>query len=814
MLFTRHFLCGLIVSISLTSLLAAEAPRLLDPRLQLEMIAEQPDIVTPIGIAFAPNGDLLVIESHTHHRQSDYQGPPKDRIRRFSDTNGDGKFDTWSTFYEGTEATMSLRTASDGSIYVATRMEVFRLRDTDGDLVADQRDEIARLETAERYPHDGLSGLAFGPDGLLYFGLGENLGKPYTITGSDGTKLAGEGEGGTIYHCQMDGSQLQRMATGVWNPFGMVFDPEGRLFMVDNDPDSRPPCRLLQIVPGGDYGYQFRYGRTGVHPLQAWNGELPGTLPMVAGTGEAPSGIVWYEGELWGTSWGDHRIETFRLGHNGAGVQATAQTIVQGDHNFRPVDFAIAPDGSLYFTDWVDRSYPVHGKGRIWRLSWKEQPAASASLPLSTAEQQAAKLRTSSPALDKLDAEDPFLRQAAVYGLSQQTERLQEIDLNANTTGSQRAGILEAMRWADERQYLIDRPEMLKQALNDPADEVRIFAMRWIADLKQTDYLPLLKERLKSHAPTTRELPVLLSAIAWLDSGSVGGGKDIVQQRLLVDIITDETQTPQLRTIALRLIEPRSEQLKSEQLRQMVDSSHPELAQQAMRTLYLRGGEFAEKVAADVALDRSRDATLRAWGIVGLSDHADQHQETLKQLAKDPSPVVRQEAERTLRTETIANPLPPQDTDSWLKQIQGTPDVAAGSRTFFSSKGGYCVRCHRFNGNGADIGPDLTFIGQRITKQRLLESILQPGNEIAPMYVPKIVLTDDGRVHVGYPITVAGINERRLFVDTNGQQFELDPSTIEEERDSEKSIMPEGFQQILSPTEMRDLIGFLLATPE
>ena len=82
------------------------------------------------------------------------------------------------------------------------------------------------------------------------------------------------------------------------------------------------------------------------------------------------------------------------------------------------------------------------------------------------------------------------------------------------------------------------------------------------------------------------------------------------------------------------------------------------------------------------------------------------------------------------------------------------------------------------------------------------------------MYVPKIVLTDDGRVHVGYPITVAGINERRLFVDTSGKQFELDPTTIEEERDSQKSIMPEGFQQVLSPTEMRDLIGFLLATPK
>ena len=77
----------------------------------------------------------------------------------------------------------------------------------------------------------------------------------------------------------------------------MAFDAFGRLFAVDNDPDSRPPCRLLHIVEGGDYGYRFRNGRKGLHPFTAWNGELPGTLGMVAGTGEAPSGVVAYEAD-------------------------------------------------------------------------------------------------------------------------------------------------------------------------------------------------------------------------------------------------------------------------------------------------------------------------------------------------------------------------------------------------------------------------------------------------------------------------------------------------------------------------------------
>ena len=215
------------------------------------------------------------------------------------------------------------------------------------------------------------------------FGFGENLGADYKLIGSDGKSLAGGGEGGNIYCCDPDGKNVRRVATGFWNPFHLCFDAFGRLFAVDNDPDSRPPCRLLHIVEGGDYGYRFRNGRKGVHPFTAWNGELPGTLPMVAGTGEAPSAVLAYEsdnlpedyrGDLLVTSWGDHRLERYRLRPRGASFSAEMTPVLRGDENFRPVGLALAPDGSLYFSDWVDKSYNLHGKGRVWRLSAKNPP--------------------------------------------------------------------------------------------------------------------------------------------------------------------------------------------------------------------------------------------------------------------------------------------------------------------------------------------------------------------------------------------------------------------------------------------------------
>src|SRR5690606_30134698 len=102
---------------------------------------------------------------------------------------------------------------------------------------------------------------------------GENHAMPFTLTGSDGQKLRGI-EGGHVYRMHPDGSQIQRVSIGCWNPHALAIDDAGRLFAVDNDPDSLPPCRLLHVVPGADFGYKYRNGRKGTHPFTAWNGEL------------------------------------------------------------------------------------------------------------------------------------------------------------------------------------------------------------------------------------------------------------------------------------------------------------------------------------------------------------------------------------------------------------------------------------------------------------------------------------------------------------------------------------------------------------
>lgn len=308
------------------------APQVLVDEAEITLLAKEPDIVTPTGVQVDDQNRIWVIENHTHVRQDDYPGPAYDRILVFSGFIDSDEEKQITEFAKDFTDGMSISFTREGKVLVTTRASIIQFTDHDGDHVADERDILVSLETEEVFPHNGMSGLVVSPDGKIYFQCGENFGAPYEISGSDGTTIIGkEREGGSIYRCNMDGSNLERIGTAIWNCFAMTFDPFGNLFAVENDPDSRPPCRLLHIVKGGNYGFQFQHGRDGLSPLTSWFGQIPGTLPMVAGTGEAPSGVLYYEQDKFGkstqgsllvTAWGDNEIQSFQLKPKGSSFTA------------------------------------------------------------------------------------------------------------------------------------------------------------------------------------------------------------------------------------------------------------------------------------------------------------------------------------------------------------------------------------------------------------------------------------------------------------------------------------------------------------
>lgn len=806
----------------------AAAPVVLDARYELTEFAAAPDIVTPTGCAHDARGRLLVIESHTHHRPPDYAGPSFDRIRLLEDTDGDGRADRFRTFFEGTQATMGIRSGPPGDasgwIWVATRNEVFRIRDADGDDVADERQRLLFLETAGDYPHNGLGSIAFAADGSMVVGLGENLGAPYRLVGADGASWSGEGEGGSVFRCAADGTGLERLATGFWNPFGLVFDPYGRLFAVDNDPDGRPPCRLIDVVPTGDYGYEFRYGRAGRHPLQAWNGELPGTLPMLAGTGEAPCAVLCWDGALWVTSWGQHRLEVFSAG----GRAATSRIGVQGGADFRPVDASIAPDGSLVFTDWVDRSYPVHGRGRVWRLSVRTGPprvGAERLPPLSAAEREARRLAgapvggdavaTAADLLTALSAADPFVRQAAVSGLVSR-DGAGLTTLTALPDARTREGAMLVWRWLDDTRrhgrfpgdghspgaadgYPGGRETLLGEALATGEEPVMFLACRWIAD----ERIGPLRPRVEALLGSADTPPGLLAALlATLDRLDADGADREAARRRIEGVWRDAARPATTRLAALEMTARAPDGEAREALSVLArtpgggDAATEALARDATRLLAVTPGTatLLHAIAGDpaVPLPRRLDARM---GLVRQGESADG-------VAPAAAPA------REAAAGDAKRPAPA-DTDAWVERVGGGGDADAGWRLFFGSRAARCGDCHSWHGRGATVGPELAGIVGRQGVKRVLESILEPSREVGPAHQPYAYRLADGRVVVGIPVGTADGDTRERLLGADGEETLVTVAEIESRDPLATSIMPSGLEQGLSDADLRDLLELL-----
>ncbi len=939
--------CGIVAALLATITLAllpaapadkpsADLPRAHDPKLRVDLFAASPDIVHPIAIDFDSKGRLLVIESHTHFPPADYKGPKHDRIRILEDTNGSGKADKFTTFFEGTKMTMDLAVHPDGSVYVATRNEILRLRDTHGDGKADVKERLIRLETKGNYPHNGLSGLCFDARGNLFFSMGENLGAAYKLTGADGTTIADEGEGGNIFWCTSNGKKLRRAATGFWNPFGVCRDVFGRMFAVDNDPDAMPPCRMVHVVEGGDYGFQFRYGRAGRHPFQAWDGQLPGTLPMMSGVGEAPCEVLSYEsdglpreylGNLLVTSWADHRVERYVLREQGSSFKAERKPFVQGGANFRPVGMAVAPDGSVFISDWVLSNYNLHGKGAVWRIRPKEalkpdrptdprRALASAHRPLreSAARRlvadapgreflrrqlesddirvRAASLtalidhadsridlqviadkerelglrvlavrtlaergedvrrfldgkhpaelrrealpslntRTDAPRFLPLLADpDPFLRHAAIQQLAHTPEALSALDWRKQAP-PQRIGLLLAHRAAGSA----DSKRLLPAFLADADEEVRFMAAKWIADQNLKEYRPLLVEALKDRKLNVRLFAAYSTALARIDGQEVSEGRlaDYFMTRL-----ADEQSSPDVRVLALQMVPANHPKLTLDLLGKLLTQDEALLQREAVRTLSEHPSSKRGTMLLDVVRNPRARETVRAQAIVGLADKAQDLRDELMRLARGEQGSLRDEALRALiqtklsdaqrkeleevarqrpdsaelAARVLGKPFykdraPAKDIDAWMKHLEGPADAEAGRRVFFHSKLAACSRCHRVEGRGHEVGPDLSTVG-RNERRHILESILQPSALIAPHYQAWRIEMADGKVHSG--MLVKTVLDEYTYLDAKGDLFKLNTRNIVESQPLPTSIMPDGLEKLLTDRELRDLLAYL-----
>jgi putative heme-binding domain-containing protein len=204
---------------------------------------------------------------------------------------------------------------------------------------------------------------------------------------------------------------------------------------------------------------------------------------------------------------------------------------------------------------------------------------------------------------------------------------------------------------------------------------------------------------------------------------------------------------------------------------------------------------------------------------MGLSAVAKEHQELLESLAKANNETVAREAQRALRLSGL-HPVQPEkkpradDLAAWSKLLKEPGDVQSGQRLFFSPVAARCGVCHEHGGRGGRIGPDLTNIAKSSTREKLIASILEPDQEIAPHYQPWLLVTDDGKTHTGLRMHEGGDDGSEEYVNSAGEHFLLESKTIEVREATSTSIMPSGLETLVSIADLRDLVTFLATSAE
>ena len=201
---------------------------------------------------------LKYIKKHLGDKAVNYT-KHDDRIRLLIDSNKDGYADTESVFAKHFNTILSGTGAGvlsyKGKTYYTCIPDLWMLQDENADGVAETRKSLS-YGYGVRFAFRGHDshGLIIGPDGRLYFSIGD---RGVNIKTENGTLV--NPDSGSVFRCELDGSNLEFVATGLRNPQELAFDDYGNLFTGDNNSDSGDKARWVYIVEGGDTGWRMYY---------------------------------------------------------------------------------------------------------------------------------------------------------------------------------------------------------------------------------------------------------------------------------------------------------------------------------------------------------------------------------------------------------------------------------------------------------------------------------------------------------------------------------------------------------------------------
>lgn len=673
--------------------------------------------------------------------------------------------------------------------------------------------------------------------------------------------------GGIAFRCNPDGSELEVIGHNFRNPYEIGVDSFGDVWQSDND--DTESCRFSWVMEGANLGFASADGhrswQSDQRPGQTlpdahWHQEDPGVLPAgdVYGAG-APTGVLRYEGDAFGESLRGAllcceaalgTVIICRPETQGAGFHwGSRDWLIRSESDspdepetsdrargpvastwFRPSDIAAAPDGSLFVADWYDSYVGAHrvtdttADGRIFRVVPKPTESDDAAADSDDNDiPEAETLDGIESAINDIRSPAAHVRVAGQDAIrkhgSDAVPELKTLLQDPNPFVRARAVWLLA-------DPAIDATDAVRDVLTGEADsQLRAAAFRALRrniELQQTpgqmlDLIALAQTTaVDSHPALRREAAILLSTFEpsaatlqairtliehcpdpddWLLT-AIGLACRDCREIVFEDVIRqDSTPAADWSHNRIRLTLELHPRTALADLQAIALDGHSKWRKDALTAIAFTDDREAardtmQKLQAEVELRKDvQDGQLAGWWVRRLSEPRPE--------SGDGSHVIP----------TTVEPGPSITVDADLvTEISRLPgDAERGRQLFFSQRIG-CANCHQLDGKGNRVGPELSHIGRRFSREQLAEAILYPSLAVRTGYETWTVIREDGRVANGLLESTGDVLTLR---DNRGQPIRIPRADVQALKRQQISIMPDPAALKLTPQETADLIAVL-----
>ncbi len=319
----------------------------------------------------------------------------KEKVYRVEDINGDGLADksqlVVDDFHDEVTDVAGGVLINGKDLYVGVAPDLWRMKDSNGDGIADEKTSISSGYGVHiGFGGHGMSGVEMGPDGRIYWQIGD-----IGFNGKDKTGKKWEyPNSGVIARANPDGSDFEIFAAGLRNTHEFAFDQYANLISEDNDGDhAGEKERLVYIVNGSDAGWRsnWQYGKyrdKDNNGYKVWmdekmwmprfEGQAAYITPCINNFESGPAGVVYNPGTALSPAYNNtffvakfvgnpakSGVYSFKLNPHGASFELGENKMVVG--GILPTGLDFGPDGALYIADWID-GWDATSFGRIWKM--------------------------------------------------------------------------------------------------------------------------------------------------------------------------------------------------------------------------------------------------------------------------------------------------------------------------------------------------------------------------------------------------------------------------------------------------------------